>query len=202
MTPQALDDAGFDKAELRRQQVLDAAASCFRHAGFHAASMSAIAKAAGMSVGHIYHYFANKEAIIEAIIEQEQHRQLEIINMLLAAPNTMQALIDHADQALADSLDLKNSALNFEMIAEASRNPKVAEMMQRSNRVLHECGRLIISKGRVGLPPISDEGINARCDLIISLFEGLSVRSISNPNINTAAVLPLLQSAIQQLVRS
>ncbi|WP_157670966.1 TetR/AcrR family transcriptional regulator [Chitinibacter sp. GC72] len=202
MSANSADLPDIDKAELRRLQVLDAAAACFRLAGFHAASMASIAKAAGMSVGHIYHYFANKEAIISAIIDREQHKQLQVIHMLLRAENTIEALIEHAEQGLADSLDLSNSALNFEMIAEASRNPKVAEMLQASNRVLHEFGKDIITKARADLPALSEEDNNARCDLIISLFDGLSMRAISNPRLNTQAVLPALQRTIVQIVRS
>ena len=56
------------RAEVRRQQVLDAAAQCFRASGFHGASMAEIARTAGMSPGHIYNLFANKDDIISAIV--------------------------------------------------------------------------------------------------------------------------------------
>ena len=55
------------KAAQRCEEILDAAIRCFREKGFHAASMSSIAKAFGMSAGHIYNYFDSKEDIIEAI---------------------------------------------------------------------------------------------------------------------------------------
>ena len=42
-----------DRALARRQQVLDAAAECFRRRGFHGASMAEIAKTAGMSAAVI-----------------------------------------------------------------------------------------------------------------------------------------------------
>lgn len=67
------------KAELRRQQILDAAAECFRKSGFHGASMSEIAKSFGMSAGHIYNYFESKEAIIEAMVKRDLDQALERI---------------------------------------------------------------------------------------------------------------------------
>ena len=44
--------------------------ACFRASGFHAASMSQIASEAGLSVGQIYRYFSNKDAIIEEMIRR------------------------------------------------------------------------------------------------------------------------------------
>ena len=57
--------------------MLDAAAICFRNHGFHGASMAQISKTAGMSPGHIYHYFDNKEAIIAAIVERDMEEMME-----------------------------------------------------------------------------------------------------------------------------
>ena len=59
-----------DRAQARRQQVLTAAAECFRRRGFHGASMAEIAKTAGMSAGHIYNLFENKDDVIAAIVER------------------------------------------------------------------------------------------------------------------------------------
>ena len=55
------------RADLRRAQILEAAHECFSREGFHAASMASIAAQADLSVGQIYRYFENKEAVIEAI---------------------------------------------------------------------------------------------------------------------------------------
>ena len=55
----------------RRDQILSAAMKCFVENGFHGSSMVELAKRAGMSVGHIYHYYASKDAIIEAIVDRD-----------------------------------------------------------------------------------------------------------------------------------
>ena len=49
--------------------ILHAAARCFVRDGFHRASISDICAEAGISPGHIYHYFENKEAIVGGIAE-------------------------------------------------------------------------------------------------------------------------------------
>jgi len=51
----------------RRTQILEAAVVCFAKRGFHQASMHDISAEAGISVGLIYRYFQNKEAVIAAM---------------------------------------------------------------------------------------------------------------------------------------
>src|SRR5690606_3781514 len=60
------------KGQARRAQILDAAAECFRREGFHGSSMARIAATAGMSPGHLFHYFKRKEDIVEAIVTRER----------------------------------------------------------------------------------------------------------------------------------
>ena len=54
----------------RRQQILDAARTCFLRNGFHATSMQDVIAEAGLSVGAVYRYFRGKNEIVEAIAEQ------------------------------------------------------------------------------------------------------------------------------------
>src|SRR5919204_83778 len=53
----------------RRTQILEAALVCFGKRGFHQTSMHDISGEAGISVGLIYRYFENKEAVISELAE-------------------------------------------------------------------------------------------------------------------------------------
>lgn len=64
--------AGQDPA--KRQQIIDGARRVFIEMGFDAASMNDITRAAGVSKGTIYVYFANKEELFEALIEDERNK--------------------------------------------------------------------------------------------------------------------------------
>lgn len=59
-----------ERQKLRQDEIITAARRCFRASGFHAASMSQIASEAVLSVGQIYRYFSNKDAIIEEMIRR------------------------------------------------------------------------------------------------------------------------------------
>lgn len=55
----------------KRRQILEGARAIFLAQGFDAASMGAIAKAAGVSKGTLYVYFKSKEELFGAIAEHE-----------------------------------------------------------------------------------------------------------------------------------
>ncbi len=62
---------GAPDDSVKRRQIIEGARAIFLARGFDAASMSDIARSAGVSKGTLYVYFANKEQLFEAIVEQE-----------------------------------------------------------------------------------------------------------------------------------
>ncbi len=67
-----------DEDSTKRRQILDGARKVFMDLGFDGASMGEIARAAGVSKGTLYVYFADKCRLFEAIVEEEtlQHGQM------------------------------------------------------------------------------------------------------------------------------
>src|ERR1700759_3833499 len=59
----------------KRRQLLDGARKGFLDLGFDGASMGEIARAAGVSKGTLYVYFADKSRLFEAIVEEEKLEQ-------------------------------------------------------------------------------------------------------------------------------
>jgi AcrR family transcriptional regulator len=60
-----------DEDSSKRRQILDGARKVFMDLGFDGASMGEIARAAGVSKGTLYVYFADKNRLFEAIVEEE-----------------------------------------------------------------------------------------------------------------------------------
>src|SRR5215470_19123925 len=76
----------------RRTQILEAAVVCFAKHGFHQASMHDISAEAGISVGLIYRYFQNKEAVIAAMADRHKKQIQEILERARQAPNLLESL--------------------------------------------------------------------------------------------------------------
>ena len=189
------------RAAARRQQILIAAAQCFRDHGFHAASITKISIAAGMSPGHIYHYFENKEAIIAAIVAQDLESLLTLTAQLRAACNMRAALIERAAEGVADQLDPVSAALKLEIVAEAARNPRVAQIVREADAACRrELAITIRAIRRVAGHEDSTEAIDAMVEVLACLFEGLLLRTIRHPDLDRQRVAQRIQLAINDLL--
>src|SRR6202161_3432570 len=62
----------------KRRQIIDGARKVFLDLGFDGASMGEIARAAGVSKGTLYVYFADKNRLFEAIVERETLEQSKV----------------------------------------------------------------------------------------------------------------------------
>jgi AcrR family transcriptional regulator len=67
-----------DDDSAKRRQILDGASRVFMDLGFDGASMGEIARAAGVSKGTLYVYFADKNRLFEAILEREMFDQQKV----------------------------------------------------------------------------------------------------------------------------
>ena len=197
-SPQATD---APRATARRQQILNAAAQCFREHGFHGASIAQISKSAGMSAGHIYHYFENKEAIIAAIVAQDLESLLTLTAELRAACNVRAALIERAAEGVADQLDPINAALKVEIAAEAARNSRVAQIVREADATCRRELAATIRAIRHGAGhEDSPTAIGDMVEVLASLFEGLLLRTIRNPGLDRSRVAQRIQIAINDLL--
>ena len=119
MTATSNQPSDTSRADVRRSQIRTAAADCFRQHGFHGTSIAQISKTAGMSTGHIYHYFENKEAIIADIVAQDLERLLTLTAELRAASDAKAAMIERAIEGVRENLDPGTAGLQLEIVAEA-----------------------------------------------------------------------------------
>lgn len=192
--------APTDRAQARRQQVLEAAADAFRRRGFHAASMAEIAKTAGMSPGHIYNLFENKDDIIAAIVEQDCADLMSRIAQLQQEHDVLQAMLAETERAIDESAQVADAALDLEVLAEASRNPRLADVVHRTQALVHEKGLALV---RQSLGPDADklppEEIRGRALMLAALFNGLTALSVRHADL--PAQVPAMAPVMQRLLR-
>ena len=124
--PQPQIDPGHD----RRSQILDAALVCFAKRGFHQTSMHDVSAEAGISVGLIYRYFENKEAVISAMAARHKEEIQEMLERARQAPTLFESLEILFTAHCCENQPRVISAFVVDLYAEASRNSHVAHLVR------------------------------------------------------------------------
>src|ERR1051325_5050713 len=114
----------------RRTQILEAAIICFAKQGFHQTSMHDISAEAGISVGLIYRYFANKEAVISAMADRHKSEIQNLLERARQASTLFESLEILFTAHCCENSPKVLSAFVVDLYAEASRNPKVADLVR------------------------------------------------------------------------
>jgi TetR/AcrR family transcriptional regulator, repressor for uid operon len=114
----------------RRTQILDAALVCFAKRGFHQASMHDISTEAGISVGLIYRYFENRDAVISAMADRHKQEIQEILERARQASGLLESLEVLFTAHCGENEPQTISAFVVDLFAEASRNTRVAELVR------------------------------------------------------------------------
>jgi TetR/AcrR family transcriptional regulator, repressor for uid operon len=156
----------------KRQHILEAAVTCFAKRGFHATSTSQICKQADMSPGNLFHYFPTKDAIIQAIAEEDRRETAAALAAIAEAPNVVSAILALAQQELRAATDPVYRAISIEVAAEATRNPAVAAMFAINDKSARAALVALLQRG-VALGQIEpDLELDHAASWLIALMEG------------------------------
>lgn len=77
---------GSDARSAKRAQILDAATRVFASRGYHGARVSDIAREAGIAYGLVYHYFRNKEEILDTIFAERWSAFVDVVERIAEGP--------------------------------------------------------------------------------------------------------------------
>jgi len=89
-------------ADQRREQLLDATKALVAEQGFHAVSIEAVARAAGITRPIVYHHFDGLEPLLLALLDRETSRALEQLAGMLSGEGPLAAFSAYLDAVEAD----------------------------------------------------------------------------------------------------
>lgn len=151
---------------------------CFAKRGFHQTTMHDISEQAGISVGLIYRYFENKDAVISAMADEHKSEINEVLERAQQAPSLLEALEILFTAHCCENAPQVEAAFVVDLFAEASRNPRVAELV----RDVSETAMVGVTR----LIEQAPEAQNARHDLtpgeiallIFAVSDGMLMREV------------------------
>lgn len=179
--------------DVRRAQVLEAARVCFGRSGFRGASMQEICAEARMSPGALYRYFPSKEAIIEAIAEEERCDAAAIVETMRGTAPLIDRMAHCALGYFAFMREAGASSLMAEIGAESLRNTAVGQRFARIDDHVRDTIRAIFTEAvEAGeIPPIDD--MNATIGMTMAAVDGIALRQICDPELTPARIEPVLR---------
>jgi len=171
----------------RRSQILEAALVCFAKRGFHQTSMHDISAEAGISVGLIYRYFENKEAVISAMAARHKEEIQQMLERARRAPSLLESLEILFTAHCCENEPRLVSAFIVDLYAEASRNPHVADLTRDVLETAMAGVRDLIARGPEGQNTGSNLTPDDLAELIFAVARGMLMLDVLRPQEMTAA---------------
>lgn len=183
MSQPQIDSSNAD----RRSQILEAALVCFAKRGFHQTSMHDISGEAGISVGLIYRYFENKEAVISAMADRHKQEISEVLERARQAPTLLESLEILFTAHCCEDAPQVVSAFVVDLYAEASRNPHVADLVRDVLDTAMAGVRDLIARAPEAQNAGNDLKPDELAELIFAVARGMLMLDVLRPQEMTAA---------------
>jgi TetR/AcrR family transcriptional regulator, repressor for uid operon len=201
LKPALLPGKRAENREVQVHRILDASKKCFVRSGFRGASMHDICREADMSPGALYRYFPSKEAIIEAISENNRREDMAFLAQMGTGPTIidgfMNAVMAHIRHVHATGM----GPLFTEIKAESMRNETVRRCCFESEaQVIAAFGTFIEAATKQGLlNPIAD--IKTLIPVMMAVGEGLIFSDLPEQGVDADALEPFLRTLAEAYLR-
>lgn len=174
-------------ADARSQEILLSIKSVFEQKGFDGASMQDLARAAEMSVGNFYRYFASKDAIIAAMVEHDLRDVADTFGQIRSSDDPRSAFLAALRREILQHRESCDGPLWAEIEAAASRRPEIARITERMERdVLRH---LLDTFALIAARPVSEmERFTEHARLVIVIFKGTAIQPNLTPDLVELAV--------------
>lgn len=184
-------------AELRKEQILEAAVACFTERGFHKATIDEICKLSGISPGSVYRYFKSKDDIIEALVIKQRIDHVKEIRQLCLEMASLPEFSEMLSTYPVKQLEPKRIRLQIEINAETARNPKIAYLVRESIAIMEEelteffrLGQQLNKVGKALEP-------RTLAKAIIVFFQGIIMQKILFSDLNMSEYSVVLKKLLE-----
>ena len=160
-----------ERSQQRVAKILQAASDLIVTEGYEGLSTSAIAERAGISVGSLYQFFANKEAVLQALAQ----RYLEKVTLLNETVFTPDAIYVPVDVLFGRTVDgLVDFLARNQGFHQLFSNPWISPELQAVSEAATAQMTLEVKKIFLGKAPhLGDEVAQAASEVLIHMVSGV-----------------------------
>jgi AcrR family transcriptional regulator len=182
-----------DLQQERREQILAAAQTIFAEHGFADAPMATIAKEAGVSKGTVYLYFASKDELIAALLDEFLAESLTYLQTLvdqkeMKVHGRLMAYVRAVSRQMA--ADSSMLSIAYEFYALAARSPAVHSALQGYFAQYVQVLETLLQQG-VESNEFAHMDVATTAVLLVAIMEGVTLLWFTDPNaIDITHMLP------------
>ncbi|RKT84758.1 DNA-binding transcriptional regulator, AcrR family [Saccharopolyspora antimicrobica] len=147
-----------ERAAARREAIMRAAIALFAERGFESTSAAEIAKAAGLSSGSVFYYFADKRAVFRALFERDLPAARELVARHATGADPVASLLAMVDVLAADAMDPLAPGIMVELVRQVDKDPELAQLIAETAATQHAGFAALVERG------ISDGSIDPELD--------------------------------------
>jgi AcrR family transcriptional regulator len=174
--------------EARRAQVLAVAADVFARTAITPAALAEIAR-------------MSKDQIIEELIAHNREQTFTALRQVEAAPGpVLESLIDAIPAGVEQNLAAEPGAVELELMAEAVRNPKVAEALRATDALARRQISELLTGPRGTLRDCGADELESRIEVLLALFSGMRIRALMNPALNRDALIAAVRPVVRKVL--
>jgi AcrR family transcriptional regulator len=187
-----------DKASL----IVEAMRSSVAARGIAGSTFDHVAREAGVSRGLLHYYFGTKEQLLVEVVRRECDVTRQRLGLGVSGADS----VDDALAALVQSFEEfigegpSYVVTFYEILTFAQRNREIAaELAELGRQVRVHLGDLLRAKADAGVLSL-DADPQAAAGLLMALADGLTVRMLSEPDLDIAPLMELAVSAARALL--
>jgi len=167
-----------EELESRRQEIVDAARTCFLRSGFHRTTTDEICREAAITPGGLYHYFGGKDEIIAAVIQQSATDVVQRLQTMLDEAGDMRSAFGQIASFFIESMQDPNTdnvtRLDIEIWGEALKNDKLYRISQEGWATRRRTMEMIVTKyvdeGLYSMKEVDTKGLSS---LLVAMLVGM-----------------------------
>jgi AcrR family transcriptional regulator len=186
----------------KASRIVEAMRASVAARGISGSTFDHVAREAGVSRGLLHYYFGTKERLLVEVVRRECDVQCHQLERAVSAATSVEELLASLVQSFEAFIGGGSSGLVtlFEILTLAQRNQEIAaELAEMGRQVRLHLAALLREKADGGVLSLAvDPEVTA--GLLLALADGLTVRMMSEPELDIAPQLELAVAAVRPLL--
>lgn len=183
------------------EDIVEAARRVIQEKGLEAATLRAVAREAGVTLGTVYYHFNTKEALLNEIIRTILSQQLKEYSAAFCSAASREERISLTLQVVRDKFakDQDFHRLFYSLVARGLSSKTAAEEMRYILDTIRETIEKMLSEENLeNFPEIPVEHLSR---ILRSVFDGLALQLLFDQNLDIDAVYDSLEKILKTLIK-